>query len=309
MLGNSRNASSKLADLKKAEGARKEFEESKRAFETVISDKYKQLVALKESGDIQGGMKTLREFETYKRVDYEAVQTIRTQLHTASAISRLKSIDSGDTKGLANAYSELSRLNPESAEYAEKAAKYATALKQAEITRVARQSEAIIMAQKEKEKKIKEITASLVASKDEVEAITWYRHKLSPSTSVIKALSTYIGSKNGSYWLRLKISYTADDWLFIKGFTFNIDGKNHPLQLAWGERKNDNSGGKIWEWVDIAVDAEALALLAKIAASKRTILRYEGQQYHFDRDISSTEKKAIREIIAAYLVLSADSLK
>lgn len=297
-------ASERKANIQASADAKKVFEESKRNFENSISEKYLHMTEKKNANDIQGALKILREFETFKRTDYEKVESIRTQLLTTSALERLNAVPKDDIKGLHGVYAELSRLNPENTEYSQKTSKLADTLKQAEIARIAQQSEAIAKAQKDKERKIKESTASLVISKDEVESISWYTHKNSPKSDASKALFIYFGRKNNNVSLRLKITFTADDWLFIKGYIFNIDGVNYPLPISFfRDRKSDNSGGKIWEWVDLSVDAQAYAVLTKIAESKRTILRYEGKQYYSDRDVSNSEKQAISEVLIAYHAL------
>jgi len=159
---------------------------------------------------------------------------------------------------------------------------------------------AALKKQQEKDAQIKLLSANLISNLDEVDSITWYRHKFSPDSNVSNALWAYIGKKNGEVWLRMKITYTGSDWLFINGFTFNIDGSNYPVSLDWGDRKSDNSAGQVWEWVDLMVDAQGYALLEKIRDSKRTIIRYQGDQYKFDRDISTEEKQAIKEVLLAY---------
>ena len=146
--------------------------------------------------------------------------------------------------------------------------------------------------------------ASLRQSRDEVEGITWYAHKSSPPGNSRSAIQAYIGTKNNAPWLRLKITYSAEDWLFVEGYTFNIDGKNETLELSYSDRKSDNSGGSTWEWSDLMVDAKLFQMLDRIAQSERTILRYRGKQYYKDRDVTPVEKQAIREVLQAYMVLS-----
>ncbi|WP_461527599.1 zinc ribbon domain-containing protein [Prosthecobacter sp.] len=284
--------------------SKKAFEKSKREFENSISEKFRLLVEKKNANDVQGALKILREFETFKRADYDGVDALKTQILTAGALERLRTTAPTEINVIHGIFIELSRLNPENPEYAQQVSKYADAVKQAEIVRIAQESEARVKAQKERERNIKESTSSLVAHKDEVEGITWYKHKESPKSDASKAIFAYIGKKEGSLWLRMKITYTADDWLFIKNFTFNIDGTSYSLPISYfRDRKSDNSGGKIWEWVDLMVDAESFALLNKVSRSSRTILRYEGQQYYSDRVVSSSEKLIIQQILTAFSAL------
>ena len=282
------NAKAALAagDVAKAEQALNEASQVKRARNLALVEKLGKTI-----GDSVDSMKALNLLVELPETDFAAFKAkgILPQsfsLGYASLTDRMTAtaklqLDTATVKRaeLAAAKAAERKMNEEKV----------AALKAAELIRL-----------KEKDDRIKQSMVSITARSDEVESITWYRHNLSPDSNMSKALWPYIGKKGNEVWLRMKITYTASDWLFINQFTFNIDGNNYPVSLDWGDRKSDNSGGQIWEWVDLMVNAQGYALLTKIRDSTRTILRYQGSQYSSDRDISVSEKQAIREILIAY---------
>lgn len=62
--------------------------------------------------------------------------------------------------------------------------------------------------------------------------------------------------------------------------------------------KRDNDS-EIWEWVDVPLDTEMRTLLEKVAHSKKTIVKFDGQQYYDDFTVTEKDKAAIRDVFAA----------
>lgn len=171
------------------------------------------------------------------------------------------------------------------------------AIKKAEEEAKARE-EAI---RKEKER-IANATNLMQTSYDEIEGITWYRDKSAPSYANVNYLQLYIGKrKGGDPWLRLKIQYTADDWLFIDKYIIKADTRTYEIvEQRYGEIESDHDGGEIWEWLDRSVTEEELKIVKAIIESKESKIRYSGKQYHSDRTISEKEKQGLRNVLDAY---------
>ena len=149
---------------------------------------------------------------------------------------------------------------------------------------------------------IKKILSGLRKNVDKMEGITWYythpQHDL-PS----KKVEAYMAEKDGRYWLRIKMMYEADTWLFVKSIKFMID--DVPLEYKFGlsDVKRDNTAGRVWEWVDLYVEPEHYALLKMIAKGKKRQMRYNGQQYYDDRTIGEAERKSIAKILDLFEAL------
>lgn len=66
---------------------------------------------------------------------------------------------------------------------------------------------------------------------DSIENVTWYRDQRSPCYSHYNGFFLYVGQRaTGAPWLRLRVQYNADDWLFIESFLslLTARGSNTP---------------------------------------------------------------------------------
>lgn len=158
--------------------------------------------------------------------------------------------------------------------------------------------------EKEKERALQQALSSLQTETDKVEGITWYK----PSTYPYYANSRsyvlpYIGHQGSSTWLRLKFHYTGDNWLFFEKITISIDGENYYKTYSYYDVERDNGSGDVWEWVDISPTNADIEMLKKIADSKETIVRFQGDNYHYDLTVKSSDKTAISQVLTAYEAL------
>ncbi|MEL6919185.1 MAG: hypothetical protein AAFO99_15825 [Bacteroidota bacterium] len=142
------------------------------------------------------------------------------------------------------------------------------------------------------------VSGSFRADKDEFKKISFYYHNLTPKYINKDWVFPYIGKNESNVWMRFKMQYEDDDWLFINKVQFLIDGE--PTDFASGSFKRDNNGGRIWEWGDIEVNEVMAIILRSIANSKEAKVRYTGNQYHNDRTITTREKKVMLETLAVY---------
>ncbi|EDY82586.1 hypothetical protein VDG1235_3904 [Verrucomicrobiia bacterium DG1235] len=144
-------------------------------------------------------------------------------------------------------------------------------------------------------------TKNLKSSVDEIKEIEFFKDRSSPDTNAVKNIHAYIGKKGNQVWLRFKMSYNSDDWLFVESATFKVDGELVTLKYNFfDDWERDNGYGGIWEWKDVSVDREIWNLINQISDSDDTMMRYGGRQYHHDRKVSSREKAALKNVILAY---------
>ena len=144
------------------------------------------------------------------------------------------------------------------------------------------------------------LTDKLKTKTDDFEESTYYYgNNIIPYTNTNRLL-LYMGKQPDSRpWLRLRVQYAADDWLFVEGVELKIDGQRRELR-GLGRFERDNDAGQIWEWSDTKPSEYNLGVLSEVANSKKTTIRYNGSQYRKDRTITSSEKKALREVLAAF---------
>jgi hypothetical protein len=147
----------------------------------------------------------------------------------------------------------------------------------------------------------KKALAGLRKQRDQVEGITFY-YAPTTDTGVANQWYLYMGVPDGDRpYLRFKWMYTADTWLFVRNITLNIDGNKTPTApLGHFSVKRDNSGSRIWEWQDSAIREADIPFFKRLAASKKAIIRYEGDKYYQDRTLSQAEKKAFMQVLTAY---------
>ena len=144
---------------------------------------------------------------------------------------------------------------------------------------------------------------------DDVRGITSYTHQ--DTTEFVNTRSDcycyFVSAKSAKPSLRLQIQYVAEDWLFIRRFVIKADDETFTL-AATGLRdvERDNSAGKIWEWHDRPVGTKEREMLEAITKSKRVILRFEGDKYQKDRDLSDSEINRIRTVLTAYRIMGGE---
>lgn len=150
-----------------------------------------------------------------------------------------------------------------------------------------------------------ELLALFVPERDEVRDLTWYTPSSAPKYVNDRcAIYPYLSkTDSGTVSLRLKVVYTGDNWLFLSGVIFDIDGQNNLLSYAQGDYYRDNAWGDVWEVIDKGANETDKNLLRSVANSEKTIIRFQGSLYHYDMTVSQAEKKAIQDTLelAEYL--------
>lgn len=156
--------------------------------------------------------------------------------------------------------------------------------------------DSISIVQKQKKDKAEKALKSFKKSEDEFKGNAFYRDPRTPYYANRNFIYPYIGQKGDNYWLRLKLQYASDNWLFINKGILLIDGEQYTINGSW-ERDNDS---EIWEWLDMQVGTNERIILDRLANSISAKVRYEGRQYHNDRTITSKEKSIIKKTLEIY---------
>lgn len=144
---------------------------------------------------------------------------------------------------------------------------------------------------------------------DQIRDITFYQHLDSPEqVNSNSEVYVYLSKpKNGQSTMHLRLQYVANDWLFVRRFVFKVDGKTFTVEPdSRFDIERDNDGGDVWEWYDKPVGTEELQLLESIANARSVVIRYEGDQYNKDREISNDEISRLRAVMMANRVLNAN---
>lgn len=160
--------------------------------------------------------------------------------------------------------------------------------------------EKVLEFQKEKEN-FDNALSNMRTEYDDIKGITWYYDKSSSKYARDNNVYLYIGKdKDSSVFLRFRVQYASEDWLFIEKYIFKTD--NETIEYEPSEVKRDNNLN-IWEWSDESLNKANFSIVKKIISSNVCKLRYEGDKYYNDRVISSQEKKAFQNVLDAYCAL------
>ena len=115
--------------------------------------------------------------------------------------------------------------------------------------------------------------------------------------------SLYIGKDDSRVWLRLKMSYYGDDWIFFDSAYLSYEGNTHTISFdKYRDKETENDGGMVWEWLDVNVDSDLLSYLRRFVKGNNPKMRLSGK-YTETRNLSGKEIKAMQEILLAYDVL------
>jgi hypothetical protein len=136
---------------------------------------------------------------------------------------------------------------------------------------------------------------------DKFEDVTWYYSKSTPNYVDNKALYLYVGQrKNERPWIRMRVRYSGDNWIFSELAEVSNDGVKEVLVGPGGDWKHDNASGAVWEWVDVVPTGDQLLTLRRTAAAKSSTVRFTGDKYHADYVVSDKVKAGLLDILALY---------
>ncbi|BCO09289.1 hypothetical protein GF1_16650 [Desulfolithobacter dissulfuricans] len=146
-----------------------------------------------------------------------------------------------------------------------------------------------------------------VKSIDKFEKIIWYENKGHFFLSLISNIRIYIGKREKSPpFLRMKVTYHGDDWLFVKSFSVLVDGKKYGPYLY--DFKRDNSSA-VWEWCDVYVSGKEYKLIEDIISSKEAIIRFYGRLYIKDHTVTPKERDFLRKMMLSYKSLGGKPIQ
>ena len=146
------------------------------------------------------------------------------------------------------------------------------------------------------------LLSRLNSKRDDIEGTTWYSPD--PVDDYKTAVYLYIGQKQtGQPWLRWKIRYYGDGWLFIRRYRIKIDDSEPITLLPTKSIKQDTgSSGSVWETFDEAAEKHA-HLLNQILAGNAVHLRMDGSEGHNDIELGADQLQQMRDVLLVYRYL------
>ena len=140
---------------------------------------------------------------------------------------------------------------------------------------------------------------------DVVDGITWYYPKQRPKYIDERCfVMPAIGIRDNNAWICVAYNYTEDNWIFWEKMIFVVDGERFTKDCSQIQRSSGY--GRVSETYQEALnlgqsmDSEEILLLNKIVNSERTIIRFDGDNSHYDYEVVQIDKDMLNDVIALY---------
>ena len=142
---------------------------------------------------------------------------------------------------------------------------------------------------------------------DEVEGIKWIHDKATPKHFDSNTFYVYLGQQGDNMWARLMAGFVKEDWVFFKKIVINSDGQKYTIDFDYFKNKYKDviKGKVIVEIIDVSAKPH-IDFLKRIAQSKKTIIRYQGDNYKYDVVVSQKQKDALKRILRYYELASSN---
>lgn len=145
-----------------------------------------------------------------------------------------------------------------------------------------------------------ELLLEMKINKDDID----YRFFISPIGSTLRSgAELYIGLNDNAEWLRFKVKYYDDDWLFVKSYKVAAD------DYRWQSPKisfdRDNSGGDVWEWADLSATESHVEAAKALANAKKSTIRFQGNKYYSDKLLADDQKNGIKGILRLFELMES----
>lgn len=250
----------------------------------VQNEEISQIEALSDSEAV---VKAYEKFYTSKKVDYTLANlgtdttkipdwVVDFKLYGENSTLNLKNLDfENKEEQLASLYDEILKSEIEKFE--------------------------VIMEKKAKKRENAEkVLKTLRKTYDDVSNITWYENSYFTHYNNTNRTSVYMGVQDNNVWLRLKMSYEGDNWIFFERAYLSYDGNTYEIPFdEYRNKKTENEGGRVWEWIDIQVSDELAGFITDMTSGQSVKMRLSGK-YTETRTLSRNEIKAINQVMAAY---------
>lgn len=154
-------------------------------------------------------------------------------------------------------------------------------------------------AEKERKEKLQALN-KLRKNHDDVSGVTWFKNPYFTHYNNRTLTSIYLGQEGSSEWLRIRMSYSGDDWIFFEKAFLSYDGNTKEVHFdRYDNKEKDHDAGKVWEWIDVAVPTDLEIFLREFAQSKNAKMRLTGK-YTKTRTLTRNERRGIFDVLKGY---------
>jgi len=112
------------------------------------------------------------------------------------------------------------------------------------------------------------------------------------------SIYNYIVLRDDEAFLRLKLKFTNNDWLFVDSFVVAAD--DYRWNSPSFEFTKDNNATLVWEWINVLPDEKLNYAIEKLCEADVSYIRFYGQKYKMDWEVSDRAKRNLRDIRELY---------
>ncbi len=152
---------------------------------------------------------------------------------------------------------------------------------------------------KDNSQEIEKYKQKLEFTYDDIDEITWIyargqKKEISDFTCYV-----YIGQDKTHSWLRFKLGFHRDSWIFMNSVKLKSGNNLFEYVLKSGDRESNVSRG-IYEWFDILLTDAMATNLRRVCGDAETKVRCRGDTYYEDFTLTKDQKKNINIILDYY---------
>lgn len=159
--------------------------------------------------------------------------------------------------------------------------------------------DSIIETKKDNSQEIAEFQSRLDFYYDDMEETTWIYAKGQEKGISDFSCYAYIGQKAGRSWLRFKLGFHQDSWIFMDAIKLKSESGSFDYIIEFGDRKSEVSNG-IYEWIDISLSEIQTAKLRQVCDGAEIKVRCKGDQYYADFVLTAAQKENLLTVFDYY---------
>jgi len=143
-----------------------------------------------------------------------------------------------------------------------------------------------------------ELLLDMKIDKDEVDR----KYFISPRGNILRSeAKLYIGFNDMDKWLRFKVKYYGDNWLFVNSYKIAAD--DYRWQSPRMVFKRDHSSGSVWEWIDVPASKQEIEIAKALAYAETATIRFQGSKYYSDKQLKKDQKESIKKILNLFSLM------
>jgi len=122
-------------------------------------------------------------------------------------------------------------------------------------------------------------------------------------------ITSMVAVRGDDVWMCHRYDYAGDSWVFFESVIFSIDGDRREKHFSYYDIIRQAGYGSVGEFhdeplnINLSPDSPDIQLIADIADSTETIMRFSGDDFSYDYIVNDTDKQMLRDAIALYKAL------